>query len=365
MTKPVQQEPVRKRRFGQRYGCFVVVLLLVALAGSLFYATLQPLPGVVIAVALLALGFWLLRYAARREREEALQEVARLCAVAQPLGDAWRALLENEGLGSLVEELAERVRPALRLATCPTQGALAVGQSRIGGLPDLPPDLAWPVHDGKPMMFLAQLDLAAVRGSLPRSPLPASGHLWFFYSCAQPWGFDPQDAGGSRVIFRSDGASLAPSTPPSGLPAEARFPACAVSFKAYDDLPDLDGEVLPPPLDDEKAERYVEIRTFLASGGSGPSHKLLGFADPIQGPMELECQLVTNGLYCGDPSGFKDPRATALAAGSSDWQPLLQIDSDERARMMWGDAGRLYFWMRAADLREQRFERAWLILQCY
>jgi uncharacterized protein YwqG len=32
--------------------------------------------------------------------------------------------------------------------------------------------------------------------------------------------------------------------------------------------------------------------------------------------------------------------------------------------MMWGDAGCLYYWIRAEDLRARRFDRAWMILQC-
>jgi uncharacterized protein YwqG len=81
--------------------------------------------------------------------------------------------------------------------------------------------------------------------------------------------------------------------------------------------------------------------------------------------MELECQLVTNGIYCGDPSGYEGPRAAVLEAGSADWRLLMQLDSDDEAGMMWGDAGRLYFWIREADLRERRFDKVWLILQCH
>ncbi|MCR8632194.1 YwqG family protein [Paenibacillus radicis (ex Xue et al. 2023)] len=35
-----------------------------------------------------------------------------------------------------------------------------------------------------------------------------------------------------------------------------------------------------------------------------------------------------------------------LEKGVSDWKLLLQIDSEEEIGMMWGDAGRIYFWIR-------------------
>jgi len=55
--------------------------------------------------------------------------------------------------------------------------------------------------------------------------------------------------------------------------------------------------------------------------------------------LELECQLVTNGLYLGDLSGYKDPRRKELEPGADDWTLLIQIDSDDKAKMMWGDGG--------------------------
>ena len=85
---------------------------------------------------------------------------------------------------------------------------------------------------------------------------------------------------------------------------------------------------------------------------------------PVQNDMQLECELVSGGLYCGNPSGYEDPRAASLAAGAADWRLLLQIDTDDDANMMWGDCGMLYWWMRDDDIRNGRWDRAHLILQC-
>jgi uncharacterized protein YwqG len=81
--------------------------------------------------------------------------------------------------------------------------------------------------------------------------------------------------------------------------------------------------------------------------------------------MDLQCQLVSNGLFCGDPSGYNDPRAKALEAGAKDWQLLLQIDSDDDLDMMWGDLGMLYLWVRASEAREGDFSGSWVVMQCH
>ena len=105
-----------------------------------------------------------------------------------------------------------------------------------------------------------------------------------------------------------------------------------------------------------------QVREFLDEGDC--IHRLLGHPDQIQNDMQTECQLVSHGLNCGDGSGYKDPKARILKAGATDWELLLQIDSDDNARMMWGDVGRIYYWIRREDLKERNFGASWMILQC-
>lgn len=91
---------------------------------------------------------------------------------------------------------------------------------------------------------------------------------------------------------------------------------------------------------------------------------MFGHSANVQNDMQLEAQLVTNGLYCGDETGYNDPRAELLEPGADDWVLLLQLDSDDSADLMWGDMGMLYFWIRQQDLKGHRFDRVWMSLQC-
>ncbi|MGH2609888.1 MAG: DUF1963 domain-containing protein [Tepidiformaceae bacterium] len=89
-----------------------------------------------------------------------------------------------------------------------------------------------------------------------------------------------------------------------------------------------------------------------------------GYPDQIQGDMMLECAMVGAGLYCGDAKAFEDPRVPELCREAREWRLLFQVPSCGAAAMMWGDEGCLYFWIRENDLRAQRFERCWMMLQC-
>ena len=106
------------------------------------------------------------------------------------------------------------------------------------------------------------------------------------------------------------------------------------------------------------------VRAVGAPNPGGPSHRIGGHSDNVQGDMQLEAQLVTNGLYCGDSRGYQDPRAKELEKTCAEWQLLLQLDSDDDIGFMWGDCGMLYYWGREASLARGDFSRTWMGLQC-
>ncbi|MEO1286646.1 MAG: DUF1963 domain-containing protein, partial [Chloroflexota bacterium] len=54
-----------------------------------------------------------------------------------------------------------------------------VGNTRIGGVPDLPPTMEWAKTDNGYMSFLTQINLTELP-QLPDSPLPEHGMLYFW-----------------------------------------------------------------------------------------------------------------------------------------------------------------------------------------
>src|SRR5262245_60284326 len=74
------------------------------------------------------------------------------------------------------DRMAAAARPAARLVP---GGVDAVGASRLGGDPDLPPGMKWPTCRGKPTSFLAQIPLAEFARIEPGS-VPTDGTLAVF-----------------------------------------------------------------------------------------------------------------------------------------------------------------------------------------
>lgn len=93
------------------------------------------------------------------------------------------------------------------------------------------------------------------------------------------------------------------------------------------------------------------------------THRVLGHASPAESDMQLNAQLVMNGIFCGDSSGYAHPRVAELEKGADDWILLLQLDSDERGGLKWADIGEIYFWIHRDHLALQKFDRVWLTLE--
>jgi uncharacterized protein YwqG len=270
---------------------------------------------------------------------------------------------EQAGISRLLKDLDTLAKPSIRIYPTPVdEASLPVGVSKVGGLPDLPPDLIWPEFGGLPQSFIAQFRLEEVKPYDAEDVLPGTGMLWFFYDARQEtYGDDPRDCGGWQILFQEgDLSNIERTSAPAELPEESRFKACSVSFATeitLSQVPQI--EVANYDWSDEELEKYEGLVTNLTPPDQRAfRHRLLGHPDLIQDDMRLQCQLVSHGITNED-----DQRAQALKGGAKDWGLLLQVDTDERIGMRWSSTGMLYYWITTSNLQARRFETAWLVMQ--
>ena len=202
---------------------------------------------------------------------------------------------------------------------------LRVGATKLGGRPDLQRSMAWPVYDGRPLSFVAQVDLAEVAALDSTNLLPKAGLLSFFFDHAEPLG-----ALVYAVVLSEPGTPLSRRAFPDELPDAERYPGAELRPE-----PELTLPPEPPPfLTGPEVEAYQwELQELEAD----PIHRMLGHPDIVQ----------------GDP---RDDDAPCL---------LIQIDSDGAARMEWGDVGRLYFLTAPEVLERGTFDKVRCHFQCH
>lgn len=271
-------------------------------------------------------------------------------------------ILSKSGLGRHATALMELTRPSTRLLVEQITDH-SLGACRLGGRPDLPVGTAWPDWDGVPLAFVAQIDLAETNPFDPEGVLPARGLLSFFYEAnTAVWGSDPKDRGGWAVLFTPPGVELVRrDLPPPMLAGRGRFeplrlrPVPELTF-----VPAESAEIEALGLTVKDDYAYTGVTEFMADPPPAVVHQLLGHPDPLQGDMQLMCQMASHGF-----DGYQDQSLAGLTEGARDWRLLLQVDSQPEIGMSWGDAGRLYFWMHKDQLADQDWSASWVALQCH
>jgi uncharacterized protein YwqG len=278
-------------------------------------------------------------------------------------------IAREQGLAEVADLLASTAKPSLRLRL--TDAEINPMGSHLGGLPAVPDGFDWPSWRGRPLSFIGQIRLEDLGASRGWFGLPPNGWLSFFYEATdQPWGA-PRDAGGWRVVWFPP-SSLTVREIQAGPDAPRRLSARSVDFDEELTVAGWESIELDPDAALAARDRVAKaayIRAFIdfadrlpGADQRGPRHRMFGFPDQIQAEMRIQCELASRGLAAIDRSRLVERAATELAA--TQWELLLQVDSDPALGTEWGDVGRIYYWIRRDDLSAGVFERSWLILQC-
>ena len=270
-------------------------------------------------------------------------------------------LIEHHNMVPFREAIHSLARPAILLVTrMSEEDEIPFGATKIGGRPDLPPTVEWPVYrNGRPLAFLCQLNLAELSALPPTiENLPKHGVLSVF-SC---WGWvtedslDPQtpddrswdtQQGWTVVVQFPSDSQLERREPDDGLYC---FQAAAVTPVSILSLPNGSEE---PPLaalgwDEVTLNRFDELQSDFRSLQMGHwlkqsyclmSHHFLGGYALFQ--QEFPSDLLTRGVSM-----------------------FLQIGTDENTGMCWGDGGELTFYADSDAMKRGRIERVWCEFQC-
>lgn len=308
--------------------------------------------------------------------------------------------LREAGLSRILPQVERLLLPSIRLiAQASDDAQIPVGASKLGGLPDLPADIAWPQcksmspdetyfidvqRQGGPLWFLLQVNLADTASMDSEAALPNTGMLYFF---AALWkdGF-PMDGITPdcwKVIYYDGKPSLLRRTPVPAIPeglrnalelesylsAEFQIKPCAFEFEQFYALPRTAiGNI---GLNDLETEAVQSTLYDLTRGKSRePSHLLLGKAQEVQYDMEGLCESsqpenrhTWEEWHIMSSAEQRQYEVDMDAKGKENWRLLFQVDTDPDIGLEWQAYGRGYFWIRKEDLAARNFDRVCLVTQ--
>jgi uncharacterized protein YwqG len=218
---------------------------------------------------------------------------------------------------------------------------LAIGASRFGGVPDLPPGATWPERDGVPMEFIAQIRLADLAAAGADERLPAHGSLLFFYNSQWSSSDMERDAPCCAVLFHDGPDDALVRTAPPRVEWKSEFAdvtqfapflhgVASLAFTRQLTLPGGISPYIQAPLSDFWQDFNAEHHAAL-SGQTEPYHEnfFLGYVD-------------------------EQDYVDAHANGTND-QLLLQVDSEDAAEFQFGDCNKLFFLLSKDELAARDF----------
>lgn len=258
-------------------------------------------------------------------------------------------------------------------------GNIAVGATRFGGVPDVPKNFQWPyfstsTFDDKeekprPLAFIAQFNCEEISKYDTEHLLPDKGLLSFFYELdSQLGGFAPKNKGCARVYWFENTEELSPAPIPDNLQKENTFSALKIKAKSEPSYPSFEDFSLTRDNMIGHWDEYDMSMKGLCKDEDN-IHKLLGWANPIQGNMTMQCELIKRGYYLGGSWDHVTPqdRQESIDHSGKEWLLLFQLSSlgTDSNELCFGDEGSIYFYIHKDDLAKRNFDNVWLIMQCY
>lgn len=278
-------------------------------------------------------------------------------------------LLAEHDLSAVANLILAKAKPTLYL----TMGAAGEGGqscTRIGGMPDLPPDFAWPTDaDGNPYTFAMQINLMDIP-KFAGNPFPPSGLLNIFVGIDEP----ATDVAHKIYLF-ADANACERHIPPADI--EAEFNETFAKIEPHE-LEVVLGQSVPTwatneheALIEELLEAAPDINEdALYNGYEDLSHtlaprqtvaRLLGHASGIGADPREDAYVVreVNPVWLYE----YDKRQTLDMTQANHWQHLLTINSMRQLDLCIWDAGYLQVLIKDCDLEALNFEQLYVSVE--
>lgn len=237
-------------------------------------------------------------------------------------------------------------------------GQKAVGESRFGGVPDVPSGWQWPVNgEGEKFAFLLQINLAHIP-PFEENPLPPRGLLSFFV------GLDEPATNVAHCIFLfAESALEAANRPDEGEFADDAYldlPPHRLKVSLRADVPHWatdDWEFLAGDMDDDEQDTLND----LTNSSPNTIGQLLGYVSGIghdpRGDAFVVREINPDWLY-----NYEKRRELDFSP-QKHWRNLLRLDSVRELNFTVWDAGYFNFLIHQNDLANLDFSRVYAAVE--
>lgn len=239
-----------------------------------------------------------------------------------------------ENLKQYEEYLRSTEKPSAEIAF--KKGATLPWESKCGGCPYLTSENDYPRdEDGRPMMFLAQINLDEMP---PLPDFPEHGLLQFYIGDNDIFGLDAD----CKVIY---------------IPEYEKDASALLTKNPFES-----GYMGMTPFSSEGKMMFTPSSGFICYGCQEFYDKFKGESTEEElDALYALCQ--AQGSRAGGYPLFLQTSPEYYDNGTFD-TPLLQLDCDDECGIMFGDAGNCYFLISKEDLLNRNFDNVYYDWQC-
>lgn len=182
------------------------------------------------------------------------------------------------------DAIIQLLKPSICLKT--KNGNVKIGQSKLGGMPDLPTDISFPLDkNGRPYIFLGQINLSEFNKWSKNFAL-TNGLLYFFIQ----FGNDLTAKERCRIIYTQSAMNLATCELPTTYKEENVFKATKLKPHIGYYLPKSDSREVnqlnySTNFFEKYEELYIKISDYYGTEGT---HRVFGYSYPIHGDLRNE-----------------------------------------------------------------------------
>lgn len=226
-----------------------------------------------------------------------------------------------------IDTVIQLVRPSICLKT--KKGNTKVGQSKLGGMPDLPTDISFPLDkNGQPYIFLGQINLSEFKKWSKHFNL-TNGLLYFFIQ----FGKDLTAKERCKITYTQSTDNLATCEVPTGYKEENLFKPSKLKSHIGYYLPKSDSrEINQLAYSTDLLDKYEQLYTKLSDYyGTETTHRLFGYPYQIQGDLRNEWTSDNYELLfqiCCGYENYNDRFSEAVFYFGADKQDLLKANFD-------------------------------------
>lgn len=258
--------------------------------------------------------------------------------------------LQSIGLEKIYNKIKKYVKEGINIKVTPNYDEyLEIGDSKIGGCPDLPINMEWPKFENKYMPFFAQLNFSQIKKYDKENLLPENGILYFFISHSDYVDYMCSDncyKTYKTIVYSGDINNLERKIKPKSLKKgkdeygiQGFLGTGKISFENIFTFPSPTSSIFEHlDFDNYLTEKEYDIYSELTNRDE--RNQILGYPFLVQNELWNE------------------------KTEDKDWVLLLQLSEVCELDLHWGDAGVNYIYIKKKDLKNKNFDNILYDFQC-